>query len=299
MCVDILTKFSCTSRHTKLPYPGYTILRTEECPYVQKTSNDRPVRPESRCAKGPIEIRETRTNNIRNLCPKCTEHSRGLNRRQEVLAWDKKLEDEMRNSRDKMLEEEMRNSWLAVLARKEDLERLEMLARSRKRIRREELDKLEKQNAPVRRQPSAPGESSSQGVDRSYVGPQFDMEEGEIREEGYRSQAEYSSQERHSSRAKRPSQAKHSSQTDLTRKIENARQSRSDHTKESQHKRPPPDTQKRINSEKENASDKIQLQLKGEYNAEVLASTRKRVPESRAHLSRNTRRRNHDEKLNV
>ncbi|TGO51762.1 hypothetical protein BOTNAR_0345g00100 [Botryotinia narcissicola] len=191
-----------------------------------------------------------------------------------------------------MLEEEMRNSWLACLARKEDLERLEMLARSRKRIRREELEKLEKQNAPIRRQLSAPGESSSQSVDRRHLGLQFDMEEGEIREEGYRSQERYSIQTKrssqarqaiqttHSSQTRHSNQTTHTSQTDPARKTENAKRSRSDHTKENQHKRPPPDTHQQINSEHENASDKIQLQLEREYNAEVLASTSARIQSS-------------------
>ncbi|KAF7914054.1 uncharacterized protein EAF01_000460 [Botrytis porri] len=274
MCLDILSVFSYTSYHDSLTrplYPGYTIWGTQECPDMQKLSNTRSVRAEFPCPNSPNRhcVNE-RMDNSRNLYPMCTKHSRGRmteqelerrrqvvlrekliaelgleNRRLDLIAWEKGLEQEKENRRqaERTRQERAFENW--ALERQEE---------------------VGKQNVPARRQPSAPKESASQDVARRYVRRQPDLwERGERREEGYRSQIGYSSQVGHS------------------RHPEHARQI--EHAKEGEPKRLKQDTKQRVlmserefqdenknknenENENENESDRIQKQLEQEYIAE-------------------------------
>ncbi|TGO61998.1 hypothetical protein BCON_0023g00580 [Botryotinia convoluta] len=229
-------------------------------------SNSRSMRAEFSCPKGPHQYHiNTRTDNSQNLCPVCTKHSRGgiseeelertrqvslrekrivelglENRRQEIFAWEKRLEDQKEIARQ------------AELARQAERTRQEMVSRHWARLRQEEL---EKQNARIRRQPSAPKESPSQGVAKRYVRHQLDLEErGERREEGYRSQTG------------------HSKHTELARQTELAEQKKD--------RRPTQDAKQRVTmseresseneneDENESESDRIQKQLEREHIAE-------------------------------
>ncbi|KAF5878929.1 uncharacterized protein Bfra_001102 [Botrytis fragariae] len=148
----------------------------------------------------------------------------------------------------KRLEDQKEIARQAERARRAERTRQEMPFIHRAPIRQEELSN---ENVPIRKQPSAPKESPSQGVAQRYVGRQLDLEErGGRREGGYRSQTG------------------HSSQAELARQIE--------HTKEGEHRRPTQDTKQGVamrereshENEDENASDRIQKQLEQEYIAE-------------------------------
>ncbi|TGO36441.1 hypothetical protein BHYA_0124g00020 [Botrytis hyacinthi] len=249
MCLDILSKFSCTPSHNS----EFTLWETQQCSSAISNS-----RYQIRNILCPAADRDThvdmRTHNKGKLCPACARaHAEKYNCEIELARED------LRKQREFAKEMQQKR----VARQPEERAKKDQHEGQRKVSRKQGPRKL---NAPIRMQPSPPRESPSQAVARRYVNRELYREEGEIREEGYRSRAGHQSQERHSS------QARHSSQTDLARRIENARQL--EHTKEGEHRRPTQDAKQRVISEKENESDRIQKQLEQEYTAE---ETRRRI----------------------
>ncbi|KAM0125782.1 hypothetical protein ACHAO1_010433 [Botrytis cinerea] len=191
MCLDTLSKFSCTpfhDSHNTNPIHGYTISSTTECALVLKISNARSERARYPCPKGPHQSSiDTRTDNRRNLCPVCTEHSgNGIAekefeiRRKIALKGKQDIEPKLEKRRQKALEwkkrvgEQKKTARPAEIAKQADLEKQPKLSRHPARARHEEPRKL---NAPTRRpQARVAKESPGETVARRYANRQLDKE---------------------------------------------------------------------------------------------------------------------------
>ncbi|TEY74949.1 hypothetical protein BOTCAL_0067g00050 [Botryotinia calthae] len=185
MCLDTLSKFSCTPSHdfhNTNPIHGYTICNTTECPLILRLSNSRSERARYPCPKGPHQFHiDTATDNRRNLCPVCTENAGdGVvekefeARRKKDLKEKQEIESKLENRR------QIEFATQAEFAKQANLTKQPKLSRHPARARHEEP---RKPKTPTRTpQPRGANRSPGETVARRYANRQLDKEK-ECRED--------------------------------------------------------------------------------------------------------------------